>query len=81
MQGVNDTYDKQFLSAVMYMYKKRIMAHNQENDLRRYINLYVEEYPEKLKNIVPLIKFVKAHAENKYLKDAIENVERLLNKR
>lgn len=80
MRGVNDTYDKQFLKAVKHMYEVRIMGYPQESVLRSYINTYVEEYPDKLKNIVPLIEFVKAHAKDKYLKDAAENVEKMFDK-
>ena len=74
-RGVNDTYDKQFLKAVRYMYKKRIMDFHEENILKGYIDKYVETYPDKLKNMIPLIKFVEAHAENKYLKESAEKVK------
>lgn len=74
--GVNDTYDKQFLKAVKYMYNARIMGVGDENALKSYINAYTEEYPDKLKNIVPLIEFVKTRTENKYLKETIENVNK-----
>lgn len=53
-------------------HRGRVMSF--EDALKRYINTYAEEYPHKLKTIVPLIKFVKAHAKNKYLKDVIKNV-------
>lgn len=69
-RGVNDTYDKQFLNAVARMYEGRIMAF--EYALKRYINTYAEKYPDKLKTIVPLIEFVKVHAKNKYLRDAVK---------
>lgn len=75
--GVSDTYDKQFLETVKYMYNAHIID---ENVLKRYINAYTEDYPDKLKNIVPLIKFVETHTENKYLKETIENVKKLLDK-
>ena len=71
-RGVNDTYDKQFLNAVKCMYEGRIMAF--EDALKRYINAYAEEYPDKLKAIVPLIEFVKVHAKSKYLKDAVKKM-------
>ena len=74
-RGVNDTYDKQFLKAVRYMYKKRIMDFHEENILKGYIDKYVETYPDKLKNMIPLIKFVEAHAENKNLKESAEKVK------
>lgn len=77
-RGVNDTYDKHFLNAVKRMYEERIMKF--EDALKRYINTYAEEYPDKLKNIIPLIEFVKAHARDKYLKDAVKNVTELLAK-
>lgn len=77
-RGVNDTYDKQFLNAVKRMYEGRIMEF--EVALKRYINTYAAEYPDKLKTIVPLIEFVKVHAKNKYLKDAVKNVAELLAK-
>lgn len=72
--GVDDTYDKQFLKAVKYMYKLKLMDFHEENILKEYIGKYVETYPDRLKNIMPLIKFVKIHAENKYLKDSAKNV-------
>lgn len=77
---VNDTYDKQFLKAVKRMYRARLIGSTEEDSLKNYINAYAEEYPDKIKNIIPLIKFVNAHAENKYLKDAVENVKKLFDK-
>ncbi len=76
--GVNNTYDEQFLNAVKRMYEGRILAF--EDALKRYINTYAEEYTDKLKTIVPLIKFVKVNTKNKYLKDAVKNVTKLLAK-
>ena len=75
---MNNTYDEQFLNAVKSMYEGRILAF--EDALKRYINTYAEEYPDKLKTIVPLIKYVKVHTKNKYLKDAVKNVTKLLAK-
>jgi len=80
MRGVNDTYDNRFLKAVKRMYKAHIMGYHEENALKRYIDAYIEAYPDKLKNIVPLVEFVKAHAEDKYLKDAAENVKKSIDK-
>lgn len=74
-KGVNETYDKQFLDTVKSMYGKRMSSENlrkMENTLRIYINTYAEEYPDKLKDIVPLIEFVKTHSKDKYLMDAVE---------
>ena len=78
--GVSDTYDKQFLKAVKYMYNTCIMGYRAENELESYINAYAEEHSDKLKNIIPLLEFVQTHTENKKLKDVIENVEKSLGK-
>ncbi len=80
VRGINDTYDDRFLEAVKRMYKARIMGYFEESALKGYINAYVEEYPGKLKNIVPLIEFVKAHAKDKYLKAAAKNVKKSIDK-
>lgn len=72
--GVNETYDKQFLETVKRMYQARLMGDFEEDSLKRYINTYAEEYPKKIKNIVPLIEYVKSHAKNKYLIDTVKNV-------
>ncbi len=74
-RGVNSTYDRQFLNAVKRLYKEHSMEF--EDALKIYINAYAEEYPDKRENIVPLIKFVKSHAKNKYLKDAAKNVKEI----
>ena len=78
--GINETYDKQFLETVKHMYQVCIVGSVEEKSLTGYINAYAEEYPDKIKNIVPLIDFVETHAENKYLKDAVKNVKKLLDK-
>ena len=51
------------------------MDFHEENTLKVFIDKYVETYPDKLKNMIPLIKFVEAHAENKYLKESAEKVK------
>lgn len=50
------------------------MDFHEENILKEYIGKYIETYPDRLKNIMPLIKFVEIHAENKYLKDSAKNL-------
>lgn len=77
-RGVNDTYDEQFLKAVRYMYKTKNMDFHEENILKGYIDKYVETYPDKLENMIPLIKFVEIYAENKYLKDTAKNIGKSL---
>ncbi|MBQ3515504.1 MAG: hypothetical protein IJA32_17185 [Lachnospiraceae bacterium] len=76
--GVSDTYDKQFLNAVQYMYNSCIMRIIDEHTLKNYINRYTREYPDKVKNIVPLIEFVDICTKDKDLKETIENVKKLL---
>lgn len=78
--GVNEIYDKQFLKTVKRMYTTRLIGVTEESSLKRYIDTYAEEYPDKIKNIVPLIEFVEVHAENRYLRDAVKKVKKLLDK-
>jgi hypothetical protein len=79
--GVNETYDKQFLEAVKRMYKEQLMYaqskfDDNEERLARYINTYAEEYSDRIKNIIPLIEFVKVHTKNRRLKNTIEEVSK-----
>lgn len=46
--------------------------------VKNYINRYTREYPDKVKNIVPLIEFVDICTKDKDLKETIENVKKLL---
>lgn len=80
-RGVNDTYDKEFLCTVKSMYNRHIDSENMrrtENTLKIYLDTYAEEYPEKLGNIVPLKKFVKAHSSDKYLMKTISSISKSL---
>ncbi len=76
--GVNDTYDKQFLRAVEYMYTTKSMASHEETILKNYIEKYSELYPDKLRNVIPLIKLVEVYAESKYLIETMEKVKNSL---
>lgn len=83
-RGVNDTYDKEFLCTVKSMYHRHIGSENMrrmENTLKIYLDTYAEEYPEKLGNILPLVKFVKAHSSDKYLMKTISSISKSLWKR
>ncbi|MBQ3566648.1 MAG: hypothetical protein IJA12_05660 [Oscillospiraceae bacterium] len=79
--GVNTTYDEQFFKAVSCMYDKQLMGYFDEDSLKRYINTYAEIYPDQLENIAPLIKLIDSHTKDRYLKDSIEKVKKILDKR
>lgn len=76
--GVDALYDEQFLQAVRYLYAAGLMEYHMESTLRNYLNAYVEEYPDKLQNVIPLIQFLKAHAKDKYLKETTEKLKKTL---
>lgn len=76
-RGVNAASDKEFLDVVKSLYHRHIGSENMrrmENTLKIYIDTYAEEYPDKLRNIVPLIKFVKAHSKDKYLMKTLNSI-------
>lgn len=76
-RGVNAASDKEFLDVVKSLYHRYIGSENMrrmENTLKIYIDTYAEEYPDKLRNIVPLIKFVKAHSKDKYLMKTLNSI-------
>ncbi len=79
--GVIDTYDKQFFETVKYMYDTCIMSAGNESSLERYIIAYADKYSDKIKNIIPMIEFVYAHTEKRYLKGAIENVKNYMTRK
>jgi len=78
--GINDTYDSEFLITVKYMYNACLMEDRCEDALRSYINTYVDEYSNKLMNIVPLIRFIKTRTEGRQLKEVVAKVEKIINK-
>lgn len=70
-RGVNDTYDEQFFKAVKHLYKPHHPDNRTENAIANYISAYMDEYPDSIENLSPLVNFVKKHTKNSRLKQIL----------
>lgn len=73
-RGVNDTYDKQFFKAVRHLYKPHYPDDRTETAIANYISAYMDEYPDRIENLSPLVNFVKKHTKNSRLNDTLKEV-------
>lgn len=71
-RGVNDTYDEQFFKAVRHLYKTHHSDDRTETVIANYISAYMEEYPDSIENLSPLINFVKKHTKNSRLNEILK---------
>lgn len=72
-RGVNDTYDEQFLKAVMALYKPHDPDVRTENAIANYISAYMDEYPDSTEKLSPLVDFVNKHTKNSRMNDILKS--------
>lgn len=73
-RGVNDTYDKQFFKAVKVLYRSHRPSDMTENAIANYISTYIDEYPDRIGKISPLVEFVKKRTKSLWVRDRLKEI-------
>lgn len=77
--GTDETYDKLFFKAVKSSVKHGVIPDG-FGGIDEYIKVYIRKYPDRIKNLIPLLDFLDKVKKDRYLEYAVENARKLINK-
>ncbi|MCM1132417.1 MAG: hypothetical protein NC340_02995 [Ruminococcus flavefaciens] len=76
--GTNDTCDKLFYKAVKKSFDPKYMPSGIHLSVSDYIDTYIRKYPDRIKNLSPLLDFLDGVNKERFLKGSVERAEKLI---